>query len=324
MTVAELVSSYGATPTVANLANLWTRTIFGLSSNNVSALQFLSHCASCGGLLPVLENLSSSSEELVIPEVSHKVASALAQRLSEGTLQLHQKVTQIDHTSSDSCMIHTASGDVFRSTTVVLAGSLSMFGELQVCPTITAAENWEMMRNEQGFSTTVDVVFDQAWWQDRGLSGYAHGLTGPITLVRPSGIEIDGLCSLSCQIAGEQARGMWLWLMDAEERETLILQHLSTIFGGNIPRPVQMIEQDANPLLHGQQCLNYTCGENAAGAATRQASWKTQGNIHISGADTSGIWRGHMEGALTAGERTAIDIVAAFGTSHAIALAPRL
>ncbi len=321
MTVDELVSSYGATDTMKQLANLWTRTLFGLSSSNVSASQFLSHCASCGGLLTVLDNINGSSDDFAIHESSHRVATAIAQHLNAGTIQLHQKATRIEH-AGRSCTIHTESGDIFHGTKVVLSGSLPTCGTLQIEPAIAAAAHWEAMRDEQGFSTTVDVVFDHPWWQQRGLSGRAQGLTGPISQVRPSGIEIDGLYSLSCQVAGEQARGMWLWLMAEEERETLLMQHLGSIFGGDIPRAVQIIEQNENPLVTGQQCLNIA-GETA-GAATGQDMWAPEGHIHFAGAETSSIWRGHLEGALVAGERAAAEILAVVGNSNVIELAPRL
>lgn len=304
------------------LANLWTRTIFGLSSHNVSASQFLSHCASCGGLLAVLDNINGSSDDFAINESSHQVATAVAQRLNAGTIQLHQKVTHIEHTSKN-CTVRTESGDVFHGTKVVLAGSLALCGSLQIEPSIVAAAQWEEVRDEQGFSTTVDAVFDHPWWQQRGLSGHAQGLTGPVAQVRPSGIEIDGLYSLSCQVSGEQARGMWLWLMSEEERETLIMQHLSAVFGGGIPRAVQIIEQDESPLVSGQQCLNIA-GENAAGGATGLNMWAPEGSIHFTGAETSSVWRGHMEGALEAGERAATEVMAVLGTSNVIGLAPRL
>ncbi|KAJ3497116.1 hypothetical protein NLG97_g2151 [Lecanicillium saksenae] len=321
MTVEELISAYGATGTVQKLANLWTRLIFGLSSNNVTASQFLSHCASCGGLLAALDNINGATDDFTITEPSHQVAAALSQRLNPGTIQLNQKVIKIEHASGNNCTILAESGDVFKASKVVLAGSLSMCGTLQIEPSIGAAATWDGMKEEQGFSSTVDVVFDHPWWQQRGLSGYAQGLSGPIAQVRPSGIEIDGLYSLSCQVAGEQARGMWLWLMSEEERETLIMQHLGSIFGGNIPRAVQVIEQDENPLVNGQQCLNIA-GENAA--ANGQGVWAPEGDIHFAGAKTSNVWRGHLEGALEAGERAAAEIMAVIGTSNAIDLAPRL
>ncbi|OAQ96745.1 hypothetical protein LLEC1_05364 [Akanthomyces lecanii] len=308
-TVDELVSSYGATDTVRKLANLWTRTIFGLSSHNVSATQFLSHCASCGGLLAVLDNINGCSGDFAINEASHQIATSIAQRLNAGTIQLHQKVALVEH-SSKNCAVHTESGDVFHGTKVVLAGSLALSGSLQIQPRIAAAAQWEELRDEQGFSTTADVVFDHPWWQQRGLSGHAQGLTGPIAQVRPSGAEIDGLYSLSCQVSGEQARGMWLWLMSEEERETLIMQHLGAIFGGGIPRAVQVIEKDENPLVAGQQCL-HIAGENAGGGgATGLDMWAPEGNVHFAGAETSSVWRGHMEGALEAGERAATEIMA--------------
>lgn len=315
MTVEELVASYGATPTVNKLANMWTRSIFGLSSNNVTASQFLSHCASCGGLLTVLETLSGATSEFVIPESSHRIATALAQKLAEGTVHLQQKVAQIEH-GNNACTIRTESGDVYHSKKVVLAGSLSMCGSLTLQPEINAQKIWDDVREEQGFSTTIDVVFDHPWWTQRGLSGHAQGLNGTIAQVRPSGIDNDGLYSLSCQVAGEQARGMWLWLMDEEERETLIMQHLGAVFGGDVPRPVQLVEQDSNPLVGGQQCLNLTGGKTAV--------WAAEGGVHFTGAETSAEWRGHMEGALAAGERAAAEVMAVLGGVNSLELAPRL
>ncbi|OAA41463.1 Flavin amine oxidase [Beauveria brongniartii RCEF 3172] len=325
MTVQELISLYGATSTVKNLANMWTRTVFGLSCHNVSASQFLSHCASCGGLVALLDNINGCSDDFAISESSQQIAAALAKRLSPGTIQPDQKVTHVEATSGTSCRIYTESGDVFVGSKVALAGSLPMCGTLQITPPIAMAAEWESLRDEQGFSTSVDIVFDHPWWQQRGLSGYAQGLTGPISQVRPSGIEMDNglVYSLSCQISGEQARGMWLWLMSDEERETLIMQHLDIIFGGDkIPRAVQIIEKDEDPLVSGQQSLNIAWKK--VGAAGEHVWAAPEGNIHFAGADTSIMCKGHVEGALETGERAAAEIVAVLGTLNAVEFAPRL
>ncbi|KAF1737501.1 putative flavin-containing monoamine oxidase C [Beauveria bassiana] len=324
MTVQELVSLYGATGTVKKLANMWTRTVFGLSSHNVSASQFLSHCASCGGLLTLLDNINGCGDDFAISESSQQIAAALAQRLSPGTIRLEQKVTHVERARGTTCRIYTETGDVFVGSKVALAGSLPMCGALQITPSIAMAAEWEAMRDEQGFSTSVDVIFDHPWWQQRGLSGYAQGLTGPISQVRPTEIEMDGLLhSLSCQLSGEQARGMWLWLMSEEERETFIIQHLDTIFGGDMPRAVQIIEKDENPLVSGQKSLNIAAAKKA-GVDGDDVWARPQGNIHFAGADTSIMWKGHVEGALEAGERAASEILAVLDTLDAVEFAPRL
>ncbi|KAM3503712.1 hypothetical protein MY10362_004027 [Beauveria mimosiformis] len=181
----------------------------------------------------------AATNDFAVSESSKQIAAALAQRLSPGTIRLDRKVTHVEATSGTTCRIYTESGDVFVGSKVALAGSLPMCGTLQITPPIAMAAGWEAMRDEQGFSTSVDIVFDHPWWQQRGLSGHAQGLTGPISQVRP-----PGACGCG--------------LMSDEERETLIMQHLDTIFGGDnkIPRAVQIIEKDENPLVSGQQALN--------------------------------------------------------------------
>ncbi|EGX95488.1 mao-B, putative [Cordyceps militaris CM01] len=322
MTVEQLVSSCGATDTVAEMANLWTRTIFGLSSNNVSASQFLSQCDSCGGLGPVLDNMYGLGDNLAVPELSHQIATAMAQHLSSRSLHLNQEVDRVEHGDENTCIIYTKSGNVFHGNKIVLAGSLSSCSSLDIAPPPAAVAPWETMKEEQGFSTTVDIVFDHPWWQQRGLSGHAQGLTGPIAQVRPSGlIATDGLYALSCQVAGEQARGMWLWLMSDEEREMLLVQHLSAIFGGAIPRAVQVVERDQDALVSGQQSL-HLAGENAGQRGRHR--WTSEGNVHFAGADTSHVWRGYLEGALVAGERAAAEIMAVVGAAKPMEMAPRL
>lgn len=54
--VDELVASQGGTPAVRRIARSWTLAIFGRSSQDVSALYFLVHCKSAGGLLPALSD----------------------------------------------------------------------------------------------------------------------------------------------------------------------------------------------------------------------------------------------------------------------------
>lgn len=51
--------------------------------------------------------------------------------------------------------------------------------------------------------------------------------------------------------------------------------------------------------------------------------WQPEGNIHFAGSETSHVWRGHVEGALSAGSRAVVEVLEAIRPS-AEAVYPRL
>ncbi len=321
MTVQELAISQGATPAVQKIADLWTRSIFGASSTNVSALHFLTHCKSCDGLVNAVEALTGAGHNLHTEDASHNICQQLAGMLQEDSIQTMQQVVQIEQLADNDCTVTTHTGNVYQCAKVILAGSSAMCKNIAFVPGLSEEKTWVQMAEDGGFRTTVQVLFDHAWWQERNLSGFAQGTDGPIVQVSPSNCGIQGLYALTCTVAGEDARGMWTWSMGEDEREIAILQHLGSIFGGSIPRAVQVLEQQVNPLIAGEQSLNVPAS-NILDMSVDQ--WRAEGNIHFSGADTSFVWRGHIEGALNAGERAAAEVLTVLRGDVAVEMAARL
>ena len=321
MTAQELAVSQGATPAVQKIVDLWTRSIFGVSSANVSAIHFLTHCKSCDGLVNAVDALAGIGQNLHTEDAAHKICQQLAGYLEQNSIHIMQQVVQIEQVTGNNCTVTTHTGNVYECAKVILAGSSAMCKNIDIVPALSEEKTWVQMAEEQGFRTTVQVLFDQPWWQERNLSGFAQSLEGPIVQVTPANSGIHGLYALTCVIAGENARSMWTWSMGDDEREDTICKHLRSIFSGNMPRPVQVVEQQVNPLIAGEQSLNVPVA-NISDMSVDQ--WKSEGSIHFSGADTSFVWRGHIEGALNAGDRAASEVVTALGGKVAVELGARL
>lgn len=321
MTVQDLAVFQGAAPAVLKIVDSWTLSIFGASSSKVSALHFLTHCKSCDGLVNAIEALTGAGHNLHIEDASHNICKQLAGMLQEGSIQTMQQVVQIEQLADNECTVTTHTGAVYQCAKVILAGSSAMCKNIAFVPELSDEKTWVQMAEDGGFRTTVQVLFDHAWWQERNLSGFAQGTDGPIVQVSPSNCGIEGLHALTCTIAGENARNMWTWSMGDDEREVAIMQHLGSIFGGSIPRAVQVMEQQVNPLIAGEQSLNVPLA-NMLDMSVDQ--WRPEGNVHFSGADTSFVWRGHIEGALNAGERAAAEAMTALRGDIAVDMAARL
>jgi monoamine oxidase len=321
MTAQELTVSKGATPAVQKIVDLWTRSIFGASSANVSAIHFLTHCKSCDGLINAVDVLAAVGQNLHTEDAAHKICQQLAGYLQQSSIQTRQQVVQIEQVADNNCVVTTHTGNVYECAKVILAGSSAMCKNITIFPALSQEKSWVQTAEEHGFRTTVQVLFDHPWWQERNFSGFAQGIDGPIVQVTPANSGIHGLYALTCAIAGEDARSMWTWSMGDDEREDAICTHLRSIFGGNIPRPVLVVEQQVNALVAGEQSLNVPFA-NMLDMSVDQ--WKSEGNIHFSGADTSFVWRGHIEGALNAGDRAASEVVTALGGEVAVELGARL
>ncbi|PHH82212.1 hypothetical protein CDD82_6699 [Ophiocordyceps australis] len=230
-TLHELVVSQGGDAAVQAVAESWAQGLFGLSAHHVSALYFLVHCKSAGGvvhLLSALEKEPSPTRERQL----HDLCRELASRLRPGSLQLGQSVEAVDQRRRNQCVVSTKSGQVFSSTYVLVADAASHCRSLCFLP---------------------DLSDDKQW------------LRGSVAVT-----DTHRLC-LDCTTC---ALGSGLH------------------------------ERRASPCL--------AVPAERLGELERD-QWRPEGAVFFAGADTSYVWRGHAEGALTAADRAVDEVLRAMG-----------
>ncbi|KAM4058653.1 flavin containing amine oxidoreductase [Hirsutella rhossiliensis] len=318
MTVRELVASQGGTAAVQHLANSWTLTLFGLGCHRVSALYFLVHCKCGGGLLQTLSDLAGGSQNLRVSGGVSRLCEELVARLQPGSVLLSQHVDRIDQTPGNRCVLTTRSGEVFQCAKVILAGAASQCRTIDFAPDLGADKQWLRDPAHAGFSRSMILLFDQPWWRERGFSGRAQALDGPMCMVLDSSSDdADTLSALTCLVAGES--GQELWLKPEDDRRQDVLRNLEAIFGEKVPFPAGVME--LGPETDTLACLAVPAAHLRD---LERDHWRPEGSIFFAGSAASFVSRGHPEGALAAGSRASEEVVCALQPTLGAGPVPRL
>ncbi|KAK7415526.1 hypothetical protein QQZ08_012324 [Neonectria magnoliae] len=323
MNVRELVVSQGATATIQKLADTWTASLFGLAARDVPALYFLLVCKTAGGFLSAVGQPARPGCRVRFRSGPPALCDALADRLAPGSVVPSQAVQYIDQTSSNKVVLTTLTGDVFQCSRVVLAVPTAAYRNIDFSPSLGEHKQWMQALEQPGFHTEVVLEYDQPWWREQGLNGFAQSADGPVWETRDSSSDADGVYSLTCVVAGEAGRELWD-MADDERRETL-LAHVSDLFGQFVPfpNPVDIVwsDLDSSPWARHVPCPALpTCYLRDLA----QDQWAVEDKLHFVGSETSHVWRGQIEGALASGSRGAKEVLSVLRPVADELMVPRL
>ncbi|KAF4950627.1 hypothetical protein FSARC_13119 [Fusarium sarcochroum] len=314
MTVQDLVITHGATTAIQKLADSWTAALFGVAACDVAALNFLLVCKIAGGFLNVIDQSSRGHSRMRF-RGTPTLCEALAQRLTPGSVMLSQAVRWVDQTSNTECALTTATGDTFECSRVILAVPTSAYRDIELSPPLDGSRQWIQAYEDPGFYAEIVLVYDQPWWREKGLSGYSQSTEGPIWETHDTSRDADGVYALTCVIAGESGRE--LWKIDIIERRSMLLSYLGDVFSmfTALPDPIWRIEPKQGAWARSSPCAAVPTDHMGPG------QWEAEDKVHFAGAETSYIWRGHIEGALASGSRASDEVLDALRPVEKLLLA---
>lgn len=158
-----------------------------------------------------------------------------------------------------------------------------------------------------GAQIKINVVYDQPFWRERGLSGYVLSDTGPAQNVWDNTPEGGKPGVLVCFIKGEAARALDTVDDDAVSRQ--LIDNLQVYFGtaAASPRQILIKRWHTQPWIWG-------CPGSLAppGLLTGfgHALRHPVDRIHWAGTETAYFWQGFMDGAVSSGHRAAEEVAA--------------
>lgn len=160
----------------------------------------------------------------------------------------------------------------------------------------------------------LQVRYDEPFWREDGLSGFAISLDDPIAVMFDNSPEDLRSGVLLGFFEGEHATEASL--MHAGERRTLALSCFAKYFGERALHPAEYLEQDWTAEEFSCGCYG---GRRGTGVWTRyaQALSKPIGRIHWAGTETAHVWNGYMDGAVRSGERAAEEALSALAETAA-------
>lgn len=179
---------------------------------------------------------------------------------------------------------------------------------IRFAPGLPAARRRALAHLPPGSVIKVALVYDRPFWRDRGLSGRALTVDGPVTSTLDNSPPDGTPGVLVGFVPGSRARQL-AELAPGERREA-VLAAFAHLFGPEAARPEQYLEKDWNADPWSRGCYQ---GLPAPGVVTGlfPTFVEPTGRIHWAGTETTFESFGGMNGAVISGERAAGEVVAA-------------
>ena len=193
-----------------------------------------------------------------------------------------------------------------RSRRAILAMSPALCGRLAYVPALPGRRDQLCQRMPMGAVTKVHVLYDRPFWRDDGLNGQivAPGAVMESTFDNSPDDASHG--AIVGFIAGDDCRRMEA--AGPEARRAAVLADLERAFGPRARTPMEIVEQHwpAEPFTRGGPVAVSSPGAlTTLGPALREPV----GPLHWAGTETATRWCGYLDGALTAGVRSADEVL---------------
>ena len=286
----------------------WLREIvrgtLAAEARDVSLLHALFFIRSAGGMALLIGTAGGAQERRF-----HQGAQAISIRLAEalgGRVLLGAPVQVVRH--GESGVVVETAGRAVQAGRAILAVPPAIAGRIGYRPTMPGWRNQLTQRVPMGSVIKVHAIYEEPFWRQEGLSGFAVSDTGPVTVVYDDCPAEGSPGVLVGFIEGEQAR---IWgRRDTADRRAGILSCLVDFFGERAGRPRELLERSWADEEYTGGC--YT-GYLPPGVWTSfgQALREPIGRLHWAGTETATVWTSYMEGAVQSGERAADEVLAA-------------
>ena len=282
-----------------------------VAPDEVSALFMFNYIASAGdennpGTMFRLLNTSGGAQERFFDGGAFRVPEAMANTLA-GKIVYNAPVSTID-TRTGKAVVTTSAG-TFSGKRVIVAMSPAIAGRISYPGGLTVNRNRLHTQMKMGYEGKFQAAYDTPFWRERGLTGQVIGNGGPVDVTFET--YSQGKHWLMGFISGDNMQRL-----DSAPAEQLVeecTQSLMDYFGEDARS--LMVDKgyrrwDTDPYAWGGPTA--VAGPNVltrAGTALRQPI----GPIHWAGTESAIYWQGYMDGAVTAGYRTADEVNTALG-----------
>jgi monoamine oxidase len=292
----------------SELARSWLReairSTLAAEARDLSLLHTLFVIGSAGGIAPLLATAGGAQERRF-----HQGAQAISIRLAEslgGRVLLGAPARMVRH--GEAGVVVEAEGRTVTAGRAILAMPPAIAGRIGYRPALPGWRSQLTQRVPMGSVIKVHAVYEEPFWRQEGLSGFAVSDRGPVTIVYDNSPEDGSPGVLVGFIEGEQARS-WARRNRADRRAG-VLACLADYFGERAGRPRELLERSWADEEYSGGCF---AGYFPPGVWTSfgQALREPIGRLHWAGTETATAWTAYMEGAVQSGQRAADEVLAA-------------
>jgi len=275
---------------------------FAADVGEISLLHVLFGIASAGGTGAMFERAEQAWLAGGAQTLADRMADELGDRVRMGT-----RVDQVSWT--DGGVALEGPGLALTAEHAIVALSPHLAGRLRYSPPLPGRRDQLTQSVPMGAAVKLHCLYNRPFWRPVGLSGDSLSDGDGLTLLtRDSSPGGDGPGVLTCLITAGSAR-RWLAL-DNGLRRGRLLARLADLFGDGSRCPVEVVEKcwPEDPFSGGAYDAHFPPGVwTSLGDALRAPI----GPLHWAGSETAARWCGYLDGAISAGERAADEVLGA-------------
>lgn len=276
-----------------------------LEPGDVTMLSLARALRETGGIRSALAFEGGAQQDLFVDG-----ADALAHRWSADLdVRLETPVTAVERAGATMRVRarSDAGPEILTARHVVVATGPSAALGLTFAPALPLSRSATLRGTSTGRVVKTVAVYDTPFWREEGLSGTLTMTGGPATFV--ADVTPPGGPGHLCVIAAGNdpiARAG----LGSEDRRSMVLAVLARAFGRRAMRPARVVERNwaEDPWSEGGYGAAY-----AAGTGARSPARPATPGISWAGTEHSPRWARYLEGAVTSGERTAVEVLTALG-----------
>lgn len=219
--------------------------------------------------------------------------------------RLGQPVTAVD-TSREQVRVTTAGGEVYVSQDLVVAVPPHLAASWDWFPGLAADRRAWAAGHVMGTTLKTQVLYDRPFWRDTSGSGEVVWADGPLDVAFDNTTDRGGA---GLVVFATGARGRALGASAEDRRRALVLDTLADVLGEPARHPRLVLDHD-----WGTERFSGGCPVASPAATARVPvgfdPTRRDGAVAWAGTETSTIWRGHVDGAVAAGQRAAAQVLA--------------
>jgi monoamine oxidase len=287
---------------------VWTRPAFGAEMRELSLLFTIFFVASSGneqnaGTFERNFNTRDGAQQTRIHGGAQLISIALARRLGRRVV-LRSPVRRIVQ-GRGGIRVESRRLTV-RARRAIVAIPPVLVEQIEHRPALPEARRQLNRRLPQGTLIKAAAVYDRPFWRDKGLTGQAVSIRGPINFTIDDSPPSGSPGVVFGFIGGDEARNFAR--LSRADRRAAVLKQLVEFFGQEAAQPREYQETNWPRAKWSRGAPVGIAGPGtllAYGPAIRQAV----GRVHWAGTETSTYWNGYMDGAVRSGKRAAREVL---------------
>ncbi|KAM9841707.1 putative flavin-containing monoamine oxidase A [Aulostomus maculatus] len=307
MTLHSYIEQNAWTTELREEMGVCSRSVFGMEPSQMSLLFFLMYTAAAGGVLPLLESTPGTAQELKIKGGTQQLSHCLAGCVGWKNVRLRSAVTAIWQ-DVEWAQVKTAT-DTFLCRAVIVTCPPHLAAKIHYTPSLPSQREFLTQNMPMGHMIKFIITYHTAFWREKGFSGeiVAGASTNCPFCVTFDATSPSGNAALVGFIAGQLA-SQWSSKEPGERRDA-VLASLVEYLGPEAAFFIHYEEKD-----WAQEEYSGGCPVNvmAPGLLTyyHPSLREPCGRIHWAGTETATQWCGYMSGAVQAGQRAALEVLA--------------